>query len=394
VSAQRFDVVVAGAGLVGACAALALARRGMRVALVEATQPVFDNDAEDVSYDLRVSAISPRSQQILQQLDVWQMLDTERVCYYEQMYIWHQQGDASIAFDALDLARENLGAIVENRQIQCALHQACHQHSGIDWFIPAHIEALVENTQQGVSLQLSTGDRIDAGLLVAADGRNSPTRNLAGIEAHSEGYEQTALVANVSTEIDHRHTAWQRFLSTGPLAFLPLANGQSSIVWSCDNRFAQQLENATDDEFCEALGEAFEFKLGVVTETSQRLSFPLAWHSCERWLNNAVVLIGDAAHSVHPLAGQGVNLGFSDVELLASLVAENSDLRRRKQLRRYERQRKSETWMASKSFSALKWVYGMDNRAFAGVRDLGMRLVQASPVIKYELVRRATENLT
>ncbi len=393
-SAREFDLIVAGAGLVGASAALALARKGMRIALIEATQPVAGEEREDRPYDLRVSAISPRSRRILQQLGVWQTLDAKRVCYYEQMFIWHQQGNASVAFDALDLARDSLGAIVENGHIQQALHRACQQQAGIEWFMPDHIDVLLHNSPQAVAVQLGSGVRIEAGLLIAADGRNSPTRLLAGIDAQYGDYQQTAFVANVTTAADHRHTAWQRFLTTGPLAFLPLANGQSAIVWSCDTELAQRLENCTDSEFCEALGEAFEFKLGQVITTSKRISFPLGWHGCERWLDNSVVLIGDAAHGVHPLAGQGVNLGFSDVELLASLTTADSNLFSHKQLRRYERQRKSETWVASKSFSGLKWLYGTDNRALVGIRDLGMRLVESNPIIKRELMQRATENLT
>jgi len=394
VSAREYDVIIAGAGLVGACAALALARKGKRIALIEATRPVVGKGRKDKPYDLRISAISPRSRLILQQLGVWQALDAKRVCYYEQMYIWHQQGNASVAFDAIDLARDNLGAIVENGQLLGALHQACQQQAEIKWFMPDHIDALLHNSPQAVAVQLGSGVRIDAGLLIAADGRQSPTRLLAGIDAHYGDYKQTAFVANVTTEADHQHTAWQRFLSTGPLAFLPLANGQSSIVWTCDTGLAQRLENFSDSEFCEALGEAFEFKLGQVLTTSKRISFALGWHSCERWLDNSVVLIGDAAHGVHPLAGQGVNLGFSDVELLAGLITEDSNSSRYKQLRRYERQRKSETWMATKSFTALKWLYGMDNRALVGIRDLGMRLVESNPIIKRELMQRATENLT
>jgi len=394
VSAQDYDVIIAGAGMVGACAALALARKGMRIALIEATRPVVGKGRKNKSYDLRVSAISPRSRRILQQLGVWQALEAKRVCYYEQMLIWHQHGNASVAFDAVDLARNNLGAIVENSQIQAALYHACQQQAEIKWFMPDHIDALLHNSPQAVAVQLGSGVRIDAGLLIAADGRNSPTRLLAGIDVQYGDYRQTAFVANVTTEAEHQHTAWQRFLTTGPLAFLPLANGQSSIVWSCDTELAQRLEKFSDSDFCEALGEAFEFKLGQVISTSKRMSFVLGWHSCERWLDHSVVLIGDAAHGVHPLAGQGVNLGFSDVELLASLITKDSNSSRHKQLRRYERQRKSETWMATKSFSGLKWLYGMDNRALVGIRDLGMRLVESNPIIKRELMQRATENLT
>ena len=294
-SAARFDLVVVGAGLVGCCAALALARKGMSVALLE-SQPVSDEaDSENKPYDLRVSAISPRSQAILQGLGVWQELDTRRICDYEQMHIWHQHGSASVHFDALHMARDSLGSIIENNHLKSRLLTACRQQQGISWFVPDQIECLLENTLQGVSLMLASGKHIEAGLLIAADGRQSPTRQMAGMQTRSGKYAQRALVANVTTEQAHQNTAWQRFLETGPLAFLPLANGQSSIVWSCDAALAQTLEACDEAGFCEALSEAFEFKLGKVCASSARLGFDLGWHSCDAWLDQRVLLIGDAA---------------------------------------------------------------------------------------------------
>ncbi len=393
-SSSAFDIVVAGAGMVGSSAAIALARKGFRVAIVEATQLRESEKMSDDNYDLRVSAISPRSRNILDQFGIWQQLDNKRICYYEQMHIWHQHGNASVAFDAVDLARDNLGAIVENRLLLHALHRACEHEVEIEWFMPDSIETLLENHAHGVELRLSSGRCLSAGLLLAADGRNSPTRSLAGIEVRAGEYQQTAIVANVDTEFSHRFTAWQRFLSTGPLAFLPLANGQSSIVWSCDDDFAAQLIDATDDEFCNALTEAFEFKLGKVISSSARMSFALGWHHCDRWLQGRVLLIGDAAHSVHPLAGQGVNLGFSDVETLARLIGERSEAILHKRLRRYERQRKSETWVAGTSFSALKWIYGMDQKWIGGARDFGMRVVDEIPWFKRAIMEKAIQNIT
>ena len=393
-SSDRFDVIVSGAGMVGSCAAIALGVRGMRVALVEpvAASPGTDNTARE--YDLRVSAISPGSRAILQQIGIWDQLDAARICYYEQMHIWHQHGEASVSFDAVDLARDNLGAIVENRLVQQTLHRACDASPNIEWFMPDRIEALLENQAEGVELRLESGRCISAALLIAADGRSSPTRELAGIEVQSGSYRQAAIVANVDTALPHRHTAWQRFLSTGPLAFLPLANGQSSIVWSCDDAFAEEIIALEDEAFCAALAEAFEFKLGEITACSERRSFPLGWHNCERWLQGRVLLIGDAAHGVHPLAGQGVNLGFSDVELCARLNSAQPGPVSHKQLRLYERRRKSETWVASTGFSALKSIYGFDQAWITQPRDLGMRLLDNMPWLKRAMVGKAIHNLS
>jgi 2-octaprenyl-3-methyl-6-methoxy-1,4-benzoquinol hydroxylase/2-octaprenylphenol hydroxylase len=393
VSTSRYDVVVAGAGMVGSCAALALAGRGMRVALLEAAPSPEAAAQSSAQYDLRVSAISPRSRALLQQLGVWQQLDARRVCYYERMHVWHQHGSASIDFDAVDLARDNLGAIVENRLLQHTLQQACSA-AGVEWFRPDRVAELLRNSADGVELRLQSGRHIDTSLLLAADGRHSPTRELAGIGIDSGDYRQTAIVANVDTELAHGHTAWQRFLGTGPLAFLPLANGQSSIVWSCDDAFAEQVLGLDEHAFHDALGEAFEYRLGAVRASSERRSFALGWHSCERWLQGRVLLIGDAAHSVHPLAGQGVNLGFSDVECLAQAIGECRGVMPQNRLRRYERRRKSETWVAASGFSALKWFYGLQQCGATRLRDLGMRLIDATPPLKRELVGKAVQNIT
>jgi ubiquinone biosynthesis UbiH/UbiF/VisC/COQ6 family hydroxylase len=394
VSSPRYDIVVAGAGMVGSCAAFAFASRGMRVALVEATPAPDSSPRSPAEYDLRVSAISPCSRRFLRELGIWQRLDAERICYYEQMHVWHQHGSASVSFDAVDLARDDLGAIVENRLIQQNLQQACAAEAGVEWFRPDRVAALLQNSAGGVELQLESGRCIEAGLLIAADGRHSPTRALAGIDIQSGDYRQSAIVANVDTELAHRHTAWQRFLSTGPLAFLPLANGQCSIVWSCDDALAEQLLTLDAPAFCDALGEAFEYRLGEVSACSERRAFPLGWHRCERWLHGRVLLMGDAAHGVHPLAGQGVNLGFSDVELLANTLGDRRGVMPQQQLRRYERQRKSETWIAGNSFSALKWIYGLEQGGVTRLRDLGMHLVDVTPWLKRAMVGKAVQNIT
>ncbi len=390
--AQQYNIIIAGAGMVGACAALALSKQGFRIALLEPNEIAWPAKRE-AEYDIRVSAISPTSQQILSQLGVWQSLDHSRVCDYEKMSVWHQPGKARVDFDCVELARENLGSIVENREVLRALHSLCESQSRIDWFSPDRVDVLEENSAQGLSIKLASGVSLDADLLIAADGRGSPTRKLAEIEVTTGDYRQHAIVANVNTEQPHSFTAWQRFLKTGPLAFLPLANGQSSIVWSCDNELGEEMMQLDDEAFCVALGEAFELQLGKVTGIGERRSFPLGWHSCEQWFKHRVLLIGDAAHGVHPLAGQGVNLGFSDVALLSEKLADIDQCWQPKRLRQFERQRKSETMLATHAFGGLKWLYGEDNPALDQLRDLGMRLVQNNPVGKRLLMQQALRNM-
>ncbi len=387
---KHFDVAIAGGGLIGSTAALALANSGKRVALIETAAPAKPDPEK---YDLRVSAISPHSQAFLHSLDLWDRLPRDRVCYYDQMKVWHDRGEALVAFDAAELARDQLGAIVENVQILNVLTGTCEQHDDITLVQPARVDAIVQNDSGGIVVSLDNGDLVEAELLLIAEGRGSTTRDLAGFEISMKNYEQTALVANVSTELPHENTAWQRFLETGPLAYLPLANGGCSIVWSCDNDKAKMLLAASDEVFCEALGEAFEYRLGEVTSTSQRVSFPLSTHQCEEWVRHRVVLIGDAAHSVHPLAGQGVNLGFSDVECLVSLLADAESISDSRVLRRYERRRKSDTWIAANSFTALKEFYGNNNALVGQFRNFGMQLVAGSAPLKRMLISRALENM-
>ena len=390
---EQFDVVIAGAGMVGACAALSLARSGFRIALIEPVVVNFESADDATIYDERVSAISPLSEQILTRLGVWSELEQSRLCRYDQMSIWHENGDASIQFDSVELARESLGTIIENRQILRALLMACETQSEIEWFQPDAIGSIAENSQSTVSLKLKSGVNLEADLLLVADGRNSSTRDLAGLKAINGSYAQTAIVANVDTELPHQFTAWQRFLSTGPLAMLPLANGQSSIVWSCDTAFAGELIAMDDGLFCDALAQAFEYKVGEIKGIGKRLSFPLGWHSCQQWLCNRILLIGDAAHGVHPLAGQGLNLGFSDVDLLIRLVGGLDKPWHRAKLRQFERQRKSETMVATHLFSGLKWIYGTDNVGISQIRNLGMNVVQANPWCRRLLMQQAIRNM-
>jgi len=390
---EKFDIIVAGAGMVGASAALSLAGCGFRVALIEPARIDYGSTAGKDHYDERVSAISPMSRQILTRLGIWAELDAGRVCNYDQMFIWHENGDASIQFDSVELARESLGSIIENQHILRALLNACEEQSAIEWFTPDTIESVTENSEISLGLKLRSGVELEADLLLAADGRGSSTRALVGLDTTGGSYDQVAIVANVKTELPHQHTAWQRFLSSGPLAMLPLANGESSIVWSSDTELAEQLLAMDDDSFCDALGQAFEYKLGAVESIGKRLSFPLGWHSCDQWLLGRTLLIGDAAHGVHPLAGQGVNLGFSDVDLLTRLIGGLEKPWQRSKLRQFERQRKSETALATHLFSGLKWIYGNDNDALNRLRDFGMQLVHDNPWCRRLLMQQAIRNM-
>ena len=387
----RIDAIVIGAGMVGAATALMLARNGYQVALLEQAS-VDALQAPDLErMDLRVSAISPASQNLLQTLGVWREIHAQ-ACDYHYMEVWHEHGAARLHFAAEQIAASHLGSIIENRRIQAALLQHLSHLPNVQILQQQQIDDLQQD-DDAVRITTSAQQSLSARLLIAADGRGSSVRQRLHMGVLAGDYHQTAIVANVTTELPHRHTAYQRFLASGPLAFLPLANGQSSIVWSAERERADELLQLDDELFMAELSAAFEYRLGEVSAISDRAAFPLNWHSAGQWLKGRVMLIGDAAHGVHPLAGQGVNLGFGDVNLLRQLFAESSiALDQRRQLRRFERQRKSQTMAATHLFTALKQIYGQTSPLLGGLRDIGMNVVEKNGLIKRTVLQSAITN--
>ncbi len=390
---QVYDLVVVGAGMVGASAALAFARRGYRVALIERESIDVMTCPEGDEIDLRVSAISPASQQLLSELGVWSEIHRLRSCDYHDMHVWHQNGNAQMHFSAQQLAASHLGTIVENRLIVALLLRHIRYLKNVTLYQGCMVEG-IEQLPDAVSVVTSKGSNIRAELLIAADGRQSSVRSLLDLPLVAGDYHQSAIVANVETELPHQHTAWQRFLTTGPLAFLPLWDGQCSIVWSADSDYAETLMALPDIEFKQVLESAFDSRLGAIRRCGQRAMFPLNWHQARQWLKQRVLLIGDAAHGVHPLAGQGVNLGFSDVRLLTDLCQAGESLYQPRVLRRFERQRKAETVSATHLFTLLKYLYGQQNQAVGLMRDLGMTIVNKSSAINRMIVKNALNNMS
>ena len=388
----RFDVAVVGAGMVGASAALAMARKGLSVALLEGQvldAPLWRADEE---IDLRVSAISPASQHLLTRLGVWPDIRNRRICDYHQMRVWHENGDTEMHFSCQQLGAPVLGSIVENSLIQSAILEHLKLLDNVSIFDGQKLESLQQDSEC-VELITSSGQKVQGRLLLAADGRGSAVRKILNLPAHSGDYQQTAIVANIQTEKPHQNTAWQRFLETGPVALLPLSSGQCSIVWSADTERGTQLLGMDDPEFMRALGEATEFRLGQITAISARAGFPLNWHISSQWLQGRTLLIGDAAHGVHPLAGQGVNLGFADVSLLIDWIEGEAAVSDYRLLRRFERRRKAQSATALHLFTGLKQLYGMTNPLLCFARDLGMWAVENNVSLKRQAVATALRNM-
>jgi 2-octaprenylphenol hydroxylase len=388
ISRHKYDVAVVGAGIVGAALACALGRAGFRVALLEQAEaePWLAAD-----YDLRVSAISPATRNILQNLGVWQTICAARISPYRAMHVWDALGGGSIHFEAADLQLDHLGYIVENRLIQTVILNAIAGIPEIDRYCPVHIERI--GVQADHARIETGGQRLYASLVVGADGAQSLVRQQAGLAVQSWQYRQRALVATVATEKPHAHTASQRFLPAGPLAFLPLQDGRSSIVWSTSEQHAAELLALPAAEFCLELGAAFEHRLGAVLSSGPRAAFPLQFMHARRLIAERIALVGDAAHVVHPLAGQGVNLGMLDMaELLhcvSSARSNGSDPGGIKTLRRYERARKGDTLLMGLALDGINRLFTTRSTALANLRSRGLNLVDSMTALKHLFMRAA-----
>lgn len=383
------DVAVVGGGMVGAAAALALARAGFRVALLEARAPAAWSAQDEL--DLRVVGLAPSSLALLDELGVWTSIREARAGLYTHMHVWDAESGAAIDFDAASERRTGLGYIVENNLIQWTLWQALAGAS-VRLLCPAEVIGF-DAGEDRIQLHLADGESLSAAVLVAADGTASPLRQLAGIGTRGRDYAQRAVVAHVSTERAHENTAWQRFLRSGPLALLPLADGRSSLVWSLPDAEAQWVLALDDQAFRDELGAASDFRLGRITGTTARAAFPLKLQLAERYQAERFVLLGDAAHAVHPLAGQGVNLGLRDVAELRDTLAvarvAGVDIGATHVLRRYARRRRSADTLDALGFDALARIYAWQSPPLVAARGLGVRLLDQLAPLKRRFSQHA-----
>lgn len=388
--ANEFDVIVAGGGMIGAACALALARKRFRVALVERHVP--HPVAQDAPMELRVSALSRASERLLRNLGAWDAIAAVRVSPYCEMHVWDAGGAGSVHFDSADLGEPCLGHIVENRVIQSALWQRLGTEPDADIFAPAAVMRVTPDAT-GAEVLFEDGQRLRTRLMVAADGAASPLREQFGIQVTSANYDQQGIVCVIRTEKPHGKIARQRFLPTGPLAFLPLADGSVSIVWSADDVEAARLMSLTDTEFCTALTVASEGVLGKITECGRRGAFPLRRQHAETYIAPRAVLIGDAAHVVHPLAGQGANLGFLDAAALAETLAdardEGRDFGQPRILRRYERWRRGDNLATEWAMEGFNRLFSNDSSLLANLRNFGFRVFDRTGPVKQAVMRQA-----
>ncbi len=395
-SAQDRSVVIIGAGPVGlTVAALLLASPHageLRIRVLEPRRaPVWDPQ----QMDLRVYALSRASQRIFERLGVWQRIAAARASPYRRMHVW--EGDyaerlGSLSFDSAELGEPDLGHIVEDRLIRDRLFGVLNAAANVELRVGVELAA-VRLGKRAVELETQTGETLQATVLIAADGSASTVRRLLELPVTAVSYGQHAVVTHVATAISHAETAWQRFLPDGPLAFLPLLDGRSSVVWSTSSENAQRLSAAAEQTFIDELQTASGGVLGTIEPSASRASFPLRVSHARRYCCARVALVGDAAHTVHPLAGQGMNLGLLDaaalVDTIVSALSRGEDPGDLRVLRRYERQRKGGNLKMLLGMDALHRLFQLPGPMFRPLRAAGLSAMNAAPIAKNRLMREA-----
>ena len=392
---RDFDVVIVGGAMAGAGTAALLAATpatsSLRIALVE-PRPIAA-PAAGAPLDIRVSALSRATQQLLERTGAWPAV-AARAAAYERMVIWEERQDPAgpdaLVFDAAELGEPDLGHIGENLSIQAALTARAEAMGVV--LLRADF-ATLEATRDAVRIGLGDGREFRTGFVVGADGAESAVRRQAGIETRGWDYGQSAVVAHLDAGSPHAGTAWQRFLDTGPLALLPLADGRVSLVWSTLPELAEQLVHCPEAEFAERVTAASAGVLGRLAPATPRAAFPLRLQHARRYAAERIALVGDAAHTVHPLAGQGINLAFLDaaalVDVVGAAVAAGDDPGELRVLRRYERWRKAEALPAIALLDGIKRLFFGGNPLQSRLRQGALGLAQSSGMLKRVLMQRA-----
>jgi ubiquinone biosynthesis UbiH/UbiF/VisC/COQ6 family hydroxylase len=387
---MKFEVVIIGGGIVGASLALALKDSGLKIALVESLLPSPLPD--DKSWDSRIYAISPGSASFLENLNVWPTIDRDRVTPVYEMTVFGDDSSARLDFSAYDVGMTELAFIVENRQLQAATWSALkRQKTKVKVFCPMQCTS-IEWNESHANVRLTNDKVLQAALIVGADGLNSWVRKQAEIEISQHSYQQSGVVANFSSMQSHQNVARQWFRRDGVLALLPLPNKLVSMVWSANEEQANALLNLPKADICQQVDEASNHVLGKLQLITRPAAFPLNFVHVKNLIKPRLALIGDAAHGIHPLAGQGVNLGLRDACELATTIIERgsrSDCGDYMLLRRYERARKEDILSMELTTDSLQKLFNNENPTLARLRNLGLGITNQLPLIKNYLMQHA-----
>ncbi|SJL85251.1 FAD-dependent 2-octaprenylphenol hydroxylase [Vibrio palustris] len=387
---QSVDIAIVGGGMVGLALAAAFKHTDVRIAVIEGKVP---DETLNNTPDVRVSALSRSTEMVLRNLNAWDGIIARRAAPYQAMEVWEQDSFARIEFSAEQMTQPNLGHIVENRIIQLSLLDQVKKQANVSLYMPSKVQSLAIGESESW-LALDDGQAITAKLVVGADGANSWVRKQLDIPLTHWDYGHCAVVANIRTSSAHDAVARQTFTPDGPLAFLPFADPHlSSIVWSTDPVRAERLIEMSDAQFNKALTAEFDAKLGLCEVVAERQAFPLKMRYARDFVAERVALVGDAAHTIHPLAGQGVNLGLLDAASLAQEVIalwnNGQDIGAKRNLREYERWRKAEAAKMIAAMQGFKDLFEGNNPAKKLIRGLGMHLVGQLPGAKDEIMKRA-----
>jgi len=385
---EQVDVLVVGGGMVGLTFANALKDSGLRVVVIERAEA---KPFESLGMDCRVSAIVLGNQRILEGLGAWQYLQDDAQPM-RSMKIWDDQHAGGIRFDAEEIGNDALGYLMENSRLQAALKRSLLHSDTVQYLCPARIEA-IEWLSDAVHITLDDGQRLSAPLIVGADGGRSWLREQADIGVYARDYEQQGIVANVRPLIAHHGTAFQRFTPSGPLAMLPMKDGLCSIVWSQFNEEAEQLMALDDVGFLEALNMTFGPVLGRIEAVGKRAAFPLKAQLAMHVVRPRLALIGDAAHSIHPLAGLGVNLGLRDAMVLAQEIVDakkyGEDWGELSVLNRYMKLRMPDILTVMGSMESFHRLFTSELPSLPWLRGMGMKAMGNAGVLKYLLMKNS-----
>ncbi len=385
---QAVDLVIIGGGMVGMTLAAALRHSGLHIVLIERQAPQV---RQSLGIDCRVSAIVRGNVDLLEGIGVWEHL--KQTSPIASMRIWDDQHDGGIRFDALEIGRDCLGMMVENSHLVAALRKVLLRSDGVELCCPAKVVS-VEWQRDAACVTLEDGQSLRAPLVVGADGAHSWLRKEAGIAVWSHDFRQQGIVATIRPKRHHQQVAYQRFLPTGPLALLPMADGLCSMVWSAGNDRAQELMALDDDAFLQQLNLAFGPQLGQLQACGSRAAFPLKTRLAKHLVRPRLALIGDAAHTIHPLAGLGVNLGLRDAMVLAREISDahrfDEDYGDMEVLAQYRNQRLPDVLAVMASMEGMHHLFTSTLPGIAALRGLGLRMVGNSGPIKQLLMRNSS----
>ncbi len=387
--ATAFDVIVVGGGMVGAATAVGFALQGLSVAVIEDKAP--KPYAADEAIDLRISAIGCASVRLLERLGAWKHAQQMRHTPYRRLETWEQPG-SEVLFDAQSLGLPELGFMLENRVLQLALWQQMQQHDNLTLFCPDKLRQLKHNADQSWSLELVSGQQLFARLVVAADGANSLVRQQAGIGIDGWQYRQNCMLINVETQSQDLDVTWQQFFPSGPRAFLPLWGNHASLVWYDSPQRIRYLQSLNMKQLTQEITQAFPARLGSVQALAAG-SFPLVRRHAQRYISPGLALVGDAAHTINPLAGQGVNLGYRDVEALLDVVAQARDKGENwsseQVLLRYQRRRRVDNLLMQSGMDLFYTAFSNSLPPVRMLRNLALMAAQRAGKLKSKALEYA-----